>query len=40
MIVYDCSKICECDEPDFNDNLANDDGEMCIHCDICGGVPK
>ncbi len=40
MTVYDCSKICECEEPDLNDALLNDDNEACVHCDNCGGVPK
>ena len=40
MIVYDCFKICKCEEPDFNDKLLNGDHEACIHCDVCGGVPE
>lgn len=40
IFVYDCSKKCECKQPDFNDSLVNHEtNEMCVHCDICGGVP-
>ena len=39
-MIYDCFRKCECIEPDFNDTLVNDDGEICIHCDVCGGVPE
>lgn len=38
---YDCSKICKCKKPEWNDSLINfETDEMCVHCDVCGGVPK
>ena len=37
---YDCDKICNCRDPDWNDALINSETDChCVHCDICGGVP-
>lgn len=39
-VIYNCQVICYCKNPEWNDTLCNQKGEMCVHCDKCGGVPK